>query len=98
MELIHLQCDTNQNQKFSEKNLQDLYSYLPNEEFPLLRSFELRMTAMFGSMYVCEQFLSLVSNNKTKSRSRLTDGHNKSVMTVISSNILPRIKILSQSK
>jgi hypothetical protein len=53
MELINLQCDTNLNQKFSETKLQDFYSYLPKEIFPLLRSFGLRMTAMFGSTYVC---------------------------------------------
>jgi 17beta-estradiol 17-dehydrogenase/3beta-hydroxysteroid 3-dehydrogenase/mitotic-spindle organizing protein 1 len=98
MQLINLQCDTNLNQKFSETKLQDFYSYLPKEIFPVLRSFGLRMIAMFGNTYACEQFFSLVDNNKTKSRSRLTDGHMKSVMTVVSSNISPRIKILSQSK
>jgi 17beta-estradiol 17-dehydrogenase/3beta-hydroxysteroid 3-dehydrogenase/mitotic-spindle organizing protein 1 len=56
------------------------------------------MIAMFGSMYVCEQFFSLVNNNKTKSWSRLTDGYMKSVMTVVSSNISPRRKVLSQPK
>jgi 17beta-estradiol 17-dehydrogenase/3beta-hydroxysteroid 3-dehydrogenase/mitotic-spindle organizing protein 1 len=92
MELINLQCDTDLNQKFSETKLQDFYSYLPKEKFPPLRSFGLRMIAMFGSTYVCEQFFSLVNNNKTKSRSRLTDGHMKSVMMVVSNIISPRIK------
>jgi 17beta-estradiol 17-dehydrogenase/3beta-hydroxysteroid 3-dehydrogenase/mitotic-spindle organizing protein 1 len=59
MELINLQCDTNLNQKFSETKLQDFYSYLPREKFPPLRSIGLRMIAMFGSTYVCEQFLPL---------------------------------------
>jgi 17beta-estradiol 17-dehydrogenase/3beta-hydroxysteroid 3-dehydrogenase/mitotic-spindle organizing protein 1 len=72
MELINLECDTNLNQKFSKTKLQD-FSYLPKEKFPLLRSFGLRMIAMFGSTYVCEQSVSLVNNNKTKSQSRLTD-------------------------
>jgi hypothetical protein len=39
IELINLQCDTNLNLKFSETKLQDFYSYLPKEIFPLLRSF-----------------------------------------------------------
>jgi hypothetical protein len=56
MELTNLQCDINLNQKFCETKLQDFYSYLQNEIFPLLRSFGLRMIAMFGSTYVCEQF------------------------------------------
>jgi 17beta-estradiol 17-dehydrogenase/3beta-hydroxysteroid 3-dehydrogenase/mitotic-spindle organizing protein 1 len=98
MELINLQCNTNLNQKFFETKLQHFYSYLPKEKFPLLKSFGLRMTAMFGSTYVCEQFFSLVNNNKTKSRSLLTDRYMKSVMTVVSSNISPRRKVLSHSK
>jgi hypothetical protein len=44
------------------------------------------MIAMLGSTYVCEQMFSLVNNNKTKSRSRLTDGHMKSLMTMVSNN------------
>jgi hypothetical protein len=38
MDLINLQCDTNLNQKFSETELQNFYSYLPKETFPPLRS------------------------------------------------------------
>jgi hypothetical protein len=49
MKLINLQCDTNLNQKFYETKLQDFYSYLPKEKFPLLRSFWLRMTAMLAA-------------------------------------------------
>jgi 17beta-estradiol 17-dehydrogenase/3beta-hydroxysteroid 3-dehydrogenase/mitotic-spindle organizing protein 1 len=55
MELINLQCDTNLNQNVLKQNLQYFYSYLPKEKFPLLRSFGLRMIAMFGSTYVCEK-------------------------------------------
>jgi hypothetical protein len=39
MELINLQCDTNLNLKFSETKLQDFYSYLRKEIFPVFRSF-----------------------------------------------------------
>jgi hypothetical protein len=53
IESTNLQCDTNLNQKFSETKLQDFYSYLPKEKFTLLRSFGLRMIAMFGITYVC---------------------------------------------
>jgi hypothetical protein len=58
MELINLQCDINLTHKFSETYLQNIYSYLPKEKFPVLRSFGLRMIAMFGSTYACEQFFS----------------------------------------
>jgi AAA+ ATPase superfamily predicted ATPase len=55
-ELTSLHCFTNMNQNFPEIELQEFYSYLPKEKFPLLRSFELRMISMFRSTYVCEQF------------------------------------------
>jgi len=36
--------------------------------------------------------------NNEGSRQLLTDGHMKSLMTVVSSNLSPRLKMLSQSK
>jgi hypothetical protein len=39
MELTNLQCNTNLDKKFSETKLQDFYSYLRKEIFPLLTSF-----------------------------------------------------------
>jgi hypothetical protein len=59
MELINLKCDTNLTQKFSETDLQEFYSCLPKEKFPVLRSFGLRKIAMFDSTYACEQFFPL---------------------------------------
>jgi len=52
---------------------------------------------MRGSVYLCGQLL-LMKNNKVKNRSQLRDGHKKMVMMVVSSNLLPRLKMLSQSK
>ena len=51
-----MQRDTTFNHKFSEIKLQDFYSCLPEETFTLLKCLELRMTAMFSSIYACEQF------------------------------------------
>jgi len=39
MELVNFHCDTDLNCKFSETRLQDFYSYLPTDYFPVLRSF-----------------------------------------------------------
>jgi hypothetical protein len=89
MELIILQCDTARNKIFS-KPLQDFYSYVPKEEFPLLASFGLRIIAVSDSTCMWEQL--------TNSRSRLTDGVVKSVVTVVSSNVWRRIQIRSQFK
>jgi hypothetical protein len=67
-ELINLQCGTNLTTKLSETQLQDIYSYLPKDKFPQLRSLGLRMITEFRSTYMCRQFFSLMKNNKTKSR------------------------------
>jgi hypothetical protein len=83
MELINLQCGTNLNEKFSDRTLDDFYSYLMRDKFPHLRSLGLRMIAMSSSRCMCEQYFSLMKNNKMKSRSQLTDGHLKTVMMVI---------------
>lgn len=58
MELANLWCDTAWTKWFM-KTLQDCYSYLLEERFPLLGYFVLRMVITFGSMYVCEEFFPL---------------------------------------
>ncbi len=37
---------------------------------------------MFGTTYVCEQFFSMMTINKTKLRSRLTDNHLNSTLRI----------------
>jgi hypothetical protein len=91
MGLINFKCYGNLNQKFSQTTLQDFYSYLLKEKFPVLRSFGLRMTVIFDSTYACEHSFSFMKTNESKYRSRLTDEHFTSIMTVVSSDISQRI-------
>jgi hypothetical protein len=98
IELINLKSDININQKFSETNLQESYSCLPTEKFPVLTSFGLRMIPIVGSSFACEQFVSIMNNKKIKSRSRLTEGHLNSTMTAVASNISQRTDIHFRSK
>ena len=55
MELINLQFDINLNQKFQYVLLLNFYSYLPINKFPQLRFFAIRLIALFGCTYICEQ-------------------------------------------
>jgi len=53
---MNFQCDTNLKLKFSETELQDFYSLMPQEKSPARRLFCLRTTVQFGSAYTCVQF------------------------------------------
>lgn len=46
---INVNCNINLDLKFFETKVQDFYSNLQNENFPVLRSFGLRMISMFHS-------------------------------------------------
>lgn len=63
MELIKLQCDINLIQKFEDTDVIKFYSYLPKDKYPQLRFFEIRIIAMFGSTFICEQFFSQLKIN-----------------------------------
>jgi len=63
---------------------------LAKRKFPLLMYFGFIMIKMFGTTYV--------QNNKTKIHSQMSNWHMKFVMTLVSSSISLRTKILSQSK
>ena len=53
---------------------------------------------MFDSDYAREQVFCRANNNEMKSRYRRTDGHLKSITTVVYSNISQTTEILSRSK
>jgi hypothetical protein len=63
--LINFKCDTNLKQMLCETNFQDFFYFLWQKgTFPVLRYFDLRITATFGSTYAYEQFFCLMNNNK----------------------------------
>jgi hypothetical protein len=82
MELIEIQCDSLLKQKYTEVGIPEFYNYLSATRFPKLISFVMRILAMFGSTYMCEQLFSLMKNNKTPERSRLTDQHLSSILKI----------------
>ena len=88
MELIDLQERTDLKAKDVEMDLGDFYrKYLAQEKFPSLRKFMASKMALFGSMYLCEQFFSEMSFMKSLYRSVMTDKHLKNGLRVASTSI-----------
>lgn len=84
IELIEMQCDSLLKQKYTEVGIPEFYTFLLADRFPKVLSFVTRILAMFRSTYLCEQLFSIMKNNKTPERSRLTDQHLSSVFKIIS--------------
>lgn len=99
LELIELQCDSILKQKFMEVGVPKFYTYLPSDQFPKLLLLAKQVLAMFGSTYLCEQLFSILKNNKTPERSRLTDQHVQSILKVTAANdIQPNFEDLIKDK
>jgi len=99
MELVELQCDTILKQKYSDVGIPEFYLYLQQDRFPNLHSQALRIIAMFGSTYLCEQFFSLMKFNKSSTRTKLTDEHLQATLRLASSQkIVPNIDALVVGK
>jgi len=99
MELVDLQCDSILKQKYSDVGILEFYQFVSKERFPMLLSAAVRMIAMFGSTYVCEQFFSSMKIIKSPLRSRLTDEHLQTSLRLVSSqDIKPNIDALVDAK
>ena len=75
LELVELQCDDSLKGQRQLPSLPDFYQSLGGAKFPLMRCHANRMTNLFGSTYVCEQTFSPLNQNKSRLRTRMTDGH-----------------------
>jgi hypothetical protein len=87
MELIELQSREEIKSKFLTVFLLEFYKlYLLENNFPQLYRHAICISALFGSTYVCEQLFSKMKHSRSKLRSRLTDKHFQSELTVAASN------------
>ncbi|KAK0135367.1 General transcription factor II-I repeat domain-containing protein 2B [Merluccius polli] len=74
-ELIDLQESSEARAAYRDNNLIGFYKGLSPSTYPALCQHAVRMVSLFGSTYICEKTLPTMAINKSKLRSRLTDGH-----------------------
>ena len=99
MELVELQCDSILKQKYFDVGILEFYTFLQQERFPRLHSLAVKIIAMFGSTYLCEQLFSLTKFNKSSTRSKLSDEHLQATLRLATSqNIVPNIDALVVAK
>ncbi|KAK3545777.1 hypothetical protein QTP70_012656 [Hemibagrus guttatus] len=98
LELIEMQCDDSLKSQHQLLSLPDFYQSLDHAKFPLMRRHAKRMMSLFGSTYICEQTFSLLNQNKSRLRSRMTDSHLCEVLRVSTTKLSPDIPAILQSK
>uniref|UniRef100_UPI0037E96EB7 general transcription factor II-I repeat domain-containing protein 2-like n=1 Tax=Semicossyphus pulcher TaxID=241346 RepID=UPI0037E96EB7 len=91
-ELIDLQESSEARAAYRDKNLIEFYKGLSPSTYPALRQHAIRMVSLFGSTYICEQTFSTMAINKSKLRSRLTDGHLHAVLRIATPEMEPDIR------
>ena len=94
LELIDLQCDSTLKEKFQTQSIDKLYALLNASKFANLRKMAMKLPALFGFTYICEQTFSTMNINKTKLRSNLTDVDLQSLPRISTSNMQPEFKQL----
>ena len=100
LELLNLQSDDLLKDKYKYKEgLADFYRNFSQDRFPRLYALAAQVLCMFGSTYVCEQFFSVMTLAKPKSRSTLSD-HNLtcSLRLHIAQSLCPNIDKLVKQK
>uniref|UniRef100_A0A4W6G454 HAT C-terminal dimerisation domain-containing protein n=1 Tax=Lates calcarifer TaxID=8187 RepID=A0A4W6G454_LATCA len=93
LELIEMQCDDSLKSQHQLLSLPDFYQSLDNAKFPLMRRHAKRMMSLFGSTYICEQTFSLLNQNKSRLRTRMTDSHLCEVLRVSTTKLSPDMKL-----
>ena len=85
LELIEMQCDSSLRNQHHLLSLSDFYRSLEKTRFPLMIRNAKQMMSLFGSTYICEQTFSLLTLNKNKLRSKMTDNHLCDVLRLVTS-------------
>ena len=90
MELIELQCSSEQRTRFQNMEL------IP--EFSGLVVHAKKIACSFGSTYVCEQLSSKMKFTKNPLRNRITGSHLHDVSRIIISGLNPGISTLAKER
>lgn len=98
MEVIDIQSSSELNAVYRQSDLPVFYGTLDRPTYPTVVDNALKLVSVFGSSYICEQAFSVMSLNKSKLRSRLSDEHLHAVMRVACSGLSPNIDQLVAMK
>ncbi|XP_074498631.1 general transcription factor II-I repeat domain-containing protein 2-like [Sebastes fasciatus] len=98
LELIEMQCDDSLKNQHQLLPLPDFYRSLEEAKFPLMRRHAKRMMSLFGSTYICEQTFSLLTLNKSRLRTKMTDSHLCDVLRISTTKLTPDLPAILQSK
>jgi len=94
MEMVYLQNDIELRLRSEGSNF---WGTVSREKLPLLTSCKLRLSAYFGSTYLCEMAFSQIKIIKSKYRSCLTDKHLTDCLRQAVSSFEPNYKALTDS-
>lgn len=84
----------NEFQKIEENNFIELYSKLPNKDFPALREIMMKMATAFGSINTCKQISSRMKHIKSVHVSQLTDEYLDSILKIGTTKFQPNFSLL----
>lgn len=98
LELIEMQCDDSLKNQHQLLSLPDFYRSLEEAKFPLMRRHAKRMMSLFGSTYICEQTFSLMTLNKSRLRTKMTNDHLCDVLRISTTKLTPDLPAILQAK
>uniref|UniRef100_A0AAR2KGQ1 SPIN-DOC-like zinc-finger domain-containing protein n=1 Tax=Pygocentrus nattereri TaxID=42514 RepID=A0AAR2KGQ1_PYGNA len=98
LELIKIQCDDCLKNHHQQLSLPEFYRGLEKEKFPLMRRHVKKMISLFGSTYICEQTFSLLTLNKSRLRTKMTDSHLHNILRISTTKFTPDLPAILRSK
>ena len=100
MEMIELQSSDELRGRFqlASSPLEFFRRHVERSEFPVISAHVRRITAIFGSTYVCEQLFSKMKYAKNRLRSQLTDENLNNTLLLATSSLSPDFEAMCASR
>lgn len=96
-EVLTLQSDIEVKSRATSGSKGDFWHLLLKQKYPNLRRCALNLTALFGSIYLCEAAFSHMKIMKSKYRSTMTDDHLVACLRIATSSYCPDYEKLASS-
>jgi len=96
LKVIKIQNNAELYSVMHEKGLLEFYESLDRDRYPTVVPNARKLVSVFDSSYICEQAFSILNLNKSKQRSKLTDKHLHSLLSVGCPQFHPNIDQLAK--